>query len=731
MRATDPVALGREARGDRLWLLLVAVTATLASCHALFDPDLWFHLRAGREIAAGHGIPRVDAFSYPSAGRDYIDLHWFYQLVTFWLESAGGVTALITAQMALSVATFLGLYRLARREASPAIAGFLTVAGIALASERFVARPESWSFLLLVLTQLAAATVSDGRRRAWLLLPAIFLLWANVEGVFVVGLGTLLALCLDRPRVRPLWWGLGASLIAIVMNPYGVTGALHPLVLFSRINRSLPLYSETIGEFLSPFHGEALHLSVALFPWYLAAIAVLLLGRARRPRLSELLLLGAFVYLGLSARRNLALLPLVATPILARYLMECRTRGPLGAWVSRLAGGRREIALGVVASLAIALSLRYDLALLLDQVYARAETNARFGFGLAPCAYPVEAAEFVRARGLRGPFFATMSASDYLLFARPEEKSFIDGRLEVHSAEHYERYLRILGGGEAFRRAAQEFGFRCLVLPVMDAPNLIGELRHDPNWACVHVDDTAFVFVRRDALPAGCAEITRESTGLRPWSGEETTIRPGLQLPLLLDPRPIRIPWSELNRGQAMLIAGWPDLAAPLFAKATNLAPRIAAPRVHLGACLSQFGQLDAAERELGWAGKLPMNRRLHAQASATWGFLHLSRNRPREALRAYDLALRDNPSPGERGPALVNRGLAKFLLEDRDGAFQDVSAGLKLVPGYLDGYRILGAIEERRGHADAARRAFEVYLRGGGTDATARAAYQRLTQGG
>ncbi|MFN8547415.1 MAG: hypothetical protein U0527_05445, partial [Candidatus Eisenbacteria bacterium] len=460
-------------------------------------------------------------------------------------------------------------------------------------------------------------------------------------------------------------------------------------------------------------------------------IVVLVLGRARRPRLSELLLLGAFVYLGLSARRNLALLPLVATPILARYLTESRARGPLGSWISRIIGQRRPLALRIAAVLAIALTLRYDLGLVLDQVYARAETNARFGFGLAPCAYPVEAARFVESRALPGPIFATMSASDYLLFVRPEEKSFIDGRLEVHSEEHYARYLTMLNGGEPFHRAAREFGFRTLVLPVMDAPNLISELRHDPTWACVHVDDTAFVFARRDALPPNCAEITRESTGLRPWSGAEATVQPGLQLPLLLDPRPIRIPWSELNRGQAMLIAGWPDLAAPLFAKAANLAPRIAAPRVHLGACLSQFGQLDAAERELGWAGTLPMNHRLRAQANASWGFLHLSRNRPREALRAYDLALRDNPSAGERGPALVNRGLAKFLLDDRDGAFQDVSAGLKLVPNYLDGYRILGAIEERRGHADAARRALEVYLRGGGTEATARAAYQRLTRGG
>lgn len=714
--------------GDLAWFALVVVAAAMTACHALLDPDLWFHLRAGRDMAHGSGIPRVDTFSYVSAGQRYIDLHWLYQAISYQLYRLGGVNAIISAQMLVSAATFGALYRLSRLSAPPAIAGFLSVLAVALCSERSHPRPESWSFLFLVGAQVLAAAHAKGSPRAMWLLPALFAVWANVEGVFVVGLVTLGGYALTRPQDRRLWLALGLSALATLANPYLIEGALHPFVLFSRINRSLPVYSQTIGEFLSPFHGEALHISMALFPGYLVLIAVLLVTRRRLPQLGHLLLLAAFIYLAVSARRNVALLPLIATPILAHWWREsidaARAHRAIAAsnwwrWLCRVA-----------PLCAVALVLRYDLAVVTNQISVAAETNVRFGFGLAPCAFPVEAARFAQAQRLPGPYFATMAAGDFLLFAEPAEKQFIDGRLEVHTEAHYAQYLSIVRGGEAWRAAQDRFRFRTLVLPTMEAPALLAEVSRDPRWAWVYADDTAAIFLRRDALVTPLPEVRRESVGIASWRGAPPLPPPGPPIPLWLDPRPRSIPWAEMNHGQLFFIAGWPEVAATLFSDAVRVEPNCAAPRISLASAAAQLGDLETAERQLEAAGHLPRSDRVRSRALTTQGFVLLSRNRPAEAVGAYTAALGVMSAPDERGPALINLGLARFLSNDGDGAYRDVVEGLKLVPSYVDGYRILGGIEERRGNADGARRAFEAYLSRGGRNPAVTEALRRLGPG-
>ncbi|MBK8231600.1 MAG: tetratricopeptide repeat protein [Candidatus Eisenbacteria bacterium] len=711
--------------GDLGWLTLVVVAAALTACHALLDPDLWFHLRAGREMAQGSGIPRADTFSYVSAGQPYIDLHWLYQAISYQVYRLGGANGIICLQMLVAAATFGGLYRLARLSAPPAVAGFLSVAAVALCAERSHPRPEAWSFLLLVGTQVLAAAHAKGSRRTIWMLPALFAFWANIEGVFVVGLVTLGGYALTRPQDRRLWLTLGLSGLATLANPYLLEGSLHPFVLFSRINRSLPVYSQTIGEFLSPFHGEALHLSMVLFPAYLALIGVLLLTRRRRPELGHLLLLAAFIYLAVSARRNVALLPLIATPILALWWRESvdAARAHRAIMASR---GWRWLC-RVAPLCAVALVLRYDLAVVTNQINVAAETNARFGFGLAPCAFPVEAARFARAQRLPGPYFATMAAGDFLLFDQPAERQFIDGRLEVHTEAHYAQYLSIIRGGDAWRAAQERFRFRTLVLPTMEAPALLAEVSRDPGWAWVYADDTAAVFLRRDAIAVPLAEVRRESVGTPPWRGATPLPAPGPTIPALLDPRPRAIPWAEMNHGQLFLIAGWPEVAATLLSDAVRTEPECAAPRISLASAAAQLGDLTTAEEQLVAARRLPRSDRVRSRALSTEGFVLLSRNRPREAIGAYTAALRIMTAPDERGPALINLGLARLLSDDREGAYRDVVDGLRLVPSYVDGYRILGGIEERRGNADGARRAFETYIGRGGRNPAVTEALRRL----
>ncbi|HZM70831.1 MAG TPA: hypothetical protein VFB95_10755, partial [Candidatus Cryosericum sp.] len=63
-------------RTAALTALLLCATFCLTQ---LAEVDLFWHLLGGRTILEQGKVPRVDDFTYTSAGRPWIDLHWLFQ----------------------------------------------------------------------------------------------------------------------------------------------------------------------------------------------------------------------------------------------------------------------------------------------------------------------------------------------------------------------------------------------------------------------------------------------------------------------------------------------------------------------------------------------------------------------------------------------------------------------------------------------------------------------------
>ncbi|MEZ4655185.1 MAG: hypothetical protein R3E12_16725 [Candidatus Eisenbacteria bacterium] len=241
------------------WLhraLIAAVAATVfcASFHTLFTPDYWFHLRGGAEIWSGH-LPRTDAFSYPSLGRPYLDMHWLFQAILYGVHRLGGVTAAVWFKVILVGATFALLYRIARRDASPGVCALSIGLAVILASERFQVRPELATFLGLAGSLWLVQRHREGWRPAVWLFPLLQALWVNMEGAFRSRLRSARR---GPPRPLagpPLWLARGLARSAALLNPYfldGATaaGALHP---DRRLDGDL---LDDLLEFLGPFAGS-------------------------------------------------------------------------------------------------------------------------------------------------------------------------------------------------------------------------------------------------------------------------------------------------------------------------------------------------------------------------------------------------------------------------------------------------------------------------------------------
>jgi tetratricopeptide (TPR) repeat protein len=715
-------------------LLLVALfTAFACAFQTLVNADYWFHLRAGESVAHGR-IPRVDEFSYPSAGRPYVDLHWLFQLWLYWVHRLGGVRLAVWMQCLVLTGTFALLYRVAAREANRTAAALLTGVAAILASERAQVRPEMFTLLFLAVALWLVRRHAEGWRRAWWLFPLLFALWVNVEGLFVVGFAVLGAAILDRPRDRALWAALGLSAAATLVNPYFVQGALHPMVLYSRISGSLPVYSRSIGEFLGPFDRSVRHPAAQLFPWVLALAAVAL-ALSRRQRPGEIVLISLFVLLSFKARRNLALLAVVMVPVLSRWLTVAGERiAALRPLRGRLGLPRRSrVVSRPVAALAALAFLAYDVSLINGRTYDALESNRSFGAGEATAAFSEDVARYLARNRIGGPIFTTLAQGSFLIWAYPRERVFIDGRLEVHSTEHFARFLALRGGGDAWRKADGEFRFEAALIDYLEAPALARERLRDPRWAWVRLDDRSALFVRRGGRNAGVIEggelipdRLRASFPSLPPPGTGTLLPPRASW-LARHLAPQRYPWDRVNLGQFLSTAGATDLAAEQYRLAVADAPHLVSPRILLAVALTQIDRADQALEVLESARDLPMRHRDRERILVTRADALLAAGRTKESIEAYSAWLAEAGETPQTAVTRLNRARALLDLGDAAGAAADCRATLAFRPDFVEAYRVLGRAEELRGRRDAALEAYRRYVSLGGTSADAGEAIRRL----
>jgi tetratricopeptide (TPR) repeat protein len=279
---------------------LVGAAAVLG-CQELFDGDVWWHLRAGQWILANHRIPDLDPFTFTSADRPWVDLHWGFQTVLALAHRVGGIGGAIAATGLICATTMLIALTARQREWPTWIIAIVWIPSLLLMSLRFIPRPEVVS-LLLISAYMSVLLRSDRDARWLWALPIVQVIWVNVHGLFVLGPMILAAYVTDgilhslrepaasrAPNARSgriWWWHLWLASIAVIascfLNPYGVRGALFPLELFPKIAVAGSPYKAYIAEFSGldqyfqmdriavearNFYGRIEFLLLLLVPW--------------------------------------------------------------------------------------------------------------------------------------------------------------------------------------------------------------------------------------------------------------------------------------------------------------------------------------------------------------------------------------------------------------------------------------------------------------------------------
>jgi len=187
----------------RLWLVVVlGAIGVMELAQVPSAVDLAYHLKVGELIVAERAVPRTNVLAWTTAGQHWLDQNWGAQLALYGIWRLGGFPLLTVANALCTVAAW-GLVAAAcrRRTANLRLIAGAVLAGYVAAAAAFSARPQMFSMLLFA-AELYLLETARTRPRVALAIPLLMLLWANLHGAFVVGVGLLLAGALLRRRAR-------------------------------------------------------------------------------------------------------------------------------------------------------------------------------------------------------------------------------------------------------------------------------------------------------------------------------------------------------------------------------------------------------------------------------------------------------------------------------------------------------------------------------------------------
>jgi hypothetical protein len=520
------------------FLFLAIVLWALYDPSARFeDPGVGRHLRNAEVILATHQVPRTDSLSFTRAGQPWYDFEWAFEATLGELNRVGGLGLVATFVSALFAATVLGIYR-TLLQTGASIMVLVLVTGLAFLTlhMHYSARPVLFTYLFMALV------VEVWRRRAvplprdWLLLPIVFVAWANLHAGWAAAL-VFLAISIagriiDRFRgqvggeeapVIPWIALLAVCTFAVTFNPWGWK-LLPQVFLFSTTYKSFALWN----EYAPPNFGDMSMSAITVLCLLIVFLIVRTSHAAPRWRWEIVLPILFFLYEGLKAQRHVILLMEIAAVPLACDL-EIVTQGLHGLWWPRvkerlrgieerlrLAGDDTLWALLVELALRVPESLRnfrqrqrlaggdawlaLCFALVFGLVIARSglSSHIKVGSSVTP-----QLLSFVHDHPDRfeRPLVTTANAGPLLWNLRPDFRVSFDDRGDFYGDDIVFAYVDMYNAAPRWRKVFDEGNFDSAILDRYLALNQVLALL--PGWKTVYFDKKTIVYwrARPEAVP--------------------------------------------------------------------------------------------------------------------------------------------------------------------------------------------------------------------------------------
>lgn len=470
-----------------LAITVAGLFGILTTARGLVDSDYYWHVTAGR-LVAERGVMTTDPFSYTWAGQPWVMHEWLGELLIYWLVSAAGVGVATFVFGVVSVAGPLVVAWTLHRMGTPMLPiALATGLVVYLYASYATIRPQaiSWLFLGILLSGLLS-TRAEHRWRPWLAVP-LFVLWANVHGLYVIGLGVLgvyvVFTLLGRTPMARRRWEMAAVLLACfvasALTPAGPAGLLYPLRYVDAGDWGL----RHISEWQSPDFQDPVQ-------WGLLALIVALLLNGMRATPGWLALMAVCGVVGaLVATRNVPIAALLALPTLALGLGD-RLPARSSVRPARVARARRLIEIGLAAVVLAA------AVLIVPRLPAVA------GDQVIPRSFPVAAVDRLAEMDPDARVLAEYHWGGYVIYRLFDSgaRVFVDGRNDMYDDRILEDYVSIRNAEPGWESLLDRYGADAILLPPEAA--LVGGPAQGAGWCEVDRNGTSVLLTRKPCDPS-------------------------------------------------------------------------------------------------------------------------------------------------------------------------------------------------------------------------------------
>jgi hypothetical protein len=346
-----------------------------------------------------------------------------------------------------------------------------------LCINHLVARPHVASLPLLVIWLIALVRARSNNAAPPLYLALLMTLWANLHGGFLFGLALAVlftaeavfeAATMSEARAAGRRWGafLGASVLAALITPYGLTGLLFPIQLVS-MGPALDNITE--------WQPSNVVNNPPLLLWLFLFLFVSLLQGLRLP-ICRLIMLMLLLYMALAHRRHTELLGLAA-PLLIQHAIAERLSQTAPTFPSNWFFLARPAVNAALAGAAVTIVGLVTLLLCVD---------LRRG----PDIYtPAAALAAIEAQGIRGPVLNAQGFGGYLIFRG--YAPFIDGRVDLYGDAFMSRYSAL----DQLPALLEQYHIAWTIFDPANPRTVL--LDHLSGWSRLYTDSTTVVHIRR------------------------------------------------------------------------------------------------------------------------------------------------------------------------------------------------------------------------------------------
>jgi hypothetical protein len=420
------------------------------------DSDFGWHLKSG-EYFVSFGIPAKDIFTYTASNFNWINHEWLSDIFMFVIYSNFGYAVLCVVYSAIWT---LSMWLVGRK------AHNLIILLAVLATVPFVGvRAFAWSILGLT---LLVVVVGAKNHRFRLLIPLIFLIWANMHGSFVIGFIYLLYIAIKQ-RSWQIVALTGVGGLLTLINPYGVS-------IYTEILR-------TVGD--SSLRWRISEWKPLSIPWmtipyvllWLCGFALTGLKKWRKYLGIDVI----FFLAGIASMRTLALFI-----VLSLGITDERIRAIAATVPKNINKPQRRfiIITGIGITLVVIATVVYSY----------------WGFSFdREKYYPKNAVAYLQQHPCSGALFNHYDYGGYLIWKLPSHKVYIDGRMpswELNGYKYMDEYVALISNHDSRQKQFAKYNIRCvLTINDKDDKSMIDDLLKQ-KWKVVTSDPGPILLLR-------------------------------------------------------------------------------------------------------------------------------------------------------------------------------------------------------------------------------------------